>query len=473
MNTGLHDSKEGAGGGGAPVVHAPRRARRIALFVGATLITVVVLLPIAWMVVTALKREGQALKFDLLPQTTVRSRAYALGVGGPPVVVLEYRDATAQQVAVAGELAGGEPVAMERDGELFRVELAGVAPGTHTYHFLVDNQAKPDPRAPETDAAGESILQVGAASTTSNGPLDVSLVERPGDGVVALAYRAPEAEGVRALVGGEGGRAVALEAAGDGVWRASVTGLGPGQHEVVFERDRSIATALGDLYTFSNFGEVLFNRDFPFIRFFLNSLVVATFAGLVTVVICTMAGYAFAKKRFPLRDAIFYTLLASMLVPGLVFVVPQFALVSRLGWINTYQGMVLPHVANVFGLFLMRQYIETIPDSLIEAARIDGANEWQVFRIAILPLAMPIMITLFLITFVAQWSNFLWQFITNTPDSPLRTLPVGLNLFKGQYDIRWELIMAGACFSIIPVAVIFVFAQRYFIRGMTSGAVKE
>ncbi|MBK6427884.1 MAG: carbohydrate ABC transporter permease [Blastocatellia bacterium] len=191
------------------------------------------------------------------------------------------------------------------------------------------------------------------------------------------------------------------------------------------------------------------------------------------MILCTFAGYAFAKKQFPGRDTIFYVLLASMLVPGLIFVVPQFALVSEFGWINTYQGMVLPHVANIFGLFLMRQYIETIPDSLLEAARIDGASEWQVFRIAIVPLAMPIIITLFLITFVSQWSNFLWQFITNTPDSPLRTLPVGLNLFKGQYDIKWELIMAGACFSIIPVAIIFALTQRYFIQGMTSGAVKE
>ena len=230
---------------------------------------------------------------------------------------------------------------------------------------------------------------------------------------------------------------------------------------------------IGEIYTLSNFSEILFNEDFPFIRFFLNSLVVATLSGLITVAICTMAGYAFAKKRFALKDPLFYTLLASMLIPGLIYVVPQFALVSRFGWINSFQGMVLPHVANVFGLFLLRQYIETIPDSLLEAARMDGASEWQVFRIAIVPLAMPIMITLFLITFVAQWSNFLWQFITNTPDSPYRTLPVGLNLFKGQYDIQWELIMAGACFSIIPVAIIFALAQRYFIQGMTSGAVKE
>ena len=114
---------------------------------------------------------------------------------------------------------------------------------------------------------------------------------------------------------------------------------------------------------------------YPFLLYTWNSLVVATLSGLVTVTICTLAGYAFAKKRFPYRDPIFYTLLASMLIPGLIYVVPQFALVSELGWINTYQGMVMPHVANVFGLFLMRQYIETIPDSLLEAARFMDSNE--------------------------------------------------------------------------------------------------
>jgi ABC-type glycerol-3-phosphate transport system permease component len=447
------------------------RMRRAAAFAFTLLLTLFVLLPIIWMVITALKREGQALKFDFIPKTSVRSRAYAVEVGRPPAVVLEYRDASAQQVAVAGELTADTTVPMDRDGELFRLALGDVAPGTHTYHFLVDNVAKPDPHATRTDAAGESVVEVVAGTTATNGPLDVTLDERAGEGALAVSVRAPEAKAARAIV--DGSREVPLAEAGEARWSGTVSGLAPGPHEIVFERDRTFWTALGDIYTFSKFYEILFNRDFPFFRFFLNSLVVASLAGVITVAICTTAGYAFAKKRFPLRDAIFYTLLASMLVPGLIFVVPQFALVSRFGWINTYQGMVLPHVANVFGLFLMRQYIDTIPDSLLEAARIDGANEWQVFRIAIVPLAMPIIITLFLITFVTQWSNFLWQFITNTPDSPLRTLPVGLNLFKGQYDIRWELIMAGACFSIVPVAVIFVLAQRYFIQGMTSGAVKE
>ncbi len=448
-----------------------RRVRRALLFFGVCLVTAFVLLPLAWMLLTALKKPGQGLKFEIIPSTTRASRPYTFDVGGAPPVVLEYVDTTAQQVAVSGALTKDETVTMERDGERFRVEIRDLPPGRYTYHLLVDNKTLPDPRARETSADGESVVEVRPGETSTNGPLGVSFASRPEEDSVAVTYTASDARSVDAVIDGSG--RVVMTATADGTWHANVTGLAHGTHTIVFERHRSFAQALGDIYTLSNFTEILFNRDFPFFRFFLNSLIVATLSGAITVAICTMAGYAFAKKRFPYRDPLFYTLLASMLIPGLIYVVPQFALVSRFGWINTFQGMVLPHVANVFGLFLMRQYIETIPDSLLEAARIDGANEWQVFWIAIVPLAMPIVITLFLITFVSQWSNFLWQFITNTPDSPLRTLPVGLNLFKGQYDIKWELIMAGACFSIIPVAIIFAAAQRYFIQGMTSGAVKE
>jgi len=110
---------------------------------------------------------------------------------------------------------------------------------------------------------------------------------------------------------------------------------------------------------------------------------------------------------------------------------------------------------------------------LFEAATIDGANEFQIFRIIIIPLAMPIIVTLFLLTFLGQWSNFLWQLIVNTPDSPCRTLPVSMALFKGQYAIAWERIMAGSCFSIVPIAILFLIAQRFFMEGMTGGAVKE
>src|SRR5690606_6399567 len=122
---------------------------------------------------------------------------------------------------------------------------------------------------------------------------------------------------------------------------------------------------------------------------------------------------------------------------------------------NSYQGMIVPHLANVFGLFLLRQYISQIPRDLFHAAEIDGASESQVFRSIVIPVCLPIMVTLFLLVFVGQWSNFLWQLIVNTGDSPFTTLPVGLQQFKGQNANEWEKIMAGACFSILPIAVLF------------------
>ena len=185
-----------------------------------------------------------------------------------------------------------------------------------------------------------------------------------------------------------------------------------------------------------------------------------------------MAGYVFSKKDFWGKDFLFNMLLATVMVPGMIFMVPQFAIVNKLGWINSYKGMIIPHLANVFGVFLLKQYIDQIPNSLLESAKIDGASEYQIFKTIIVPLTIPIMVTLFLLTFLGQWSNFLWQLIVNTPDSPYLTLPVGLALFKGQYYTRWTLMMAASCFSVLPIAFLFLLAQRFFIEGMTRGAVK-
>lgn len=227
-----------------------------------------------------------------------------------------------------------------------------------------------------------------------------------------------------------------------------------------------------DLYTVGNFIDVLFNPDFPFGRFFLNSLVVATIGAALTVFLCTLAGYAFAKKNFFFQKPLYVFVLCSMMIPGMVFMVPQFALVNDLRWINTYQGMIVPHLASVFGLFLLVQHIRTIPEDLFHAAKIDGARERHLLSTVVLPLSFPIMATLFLLTFVMHWNNFLWQLIVNTPNSPLRTLPVGLALFRGQYEVHWELMMAGACFSILPIALLFLVTQRFFIEGLTRGAIK-
>jgi len=229
---------------------------------------------------------------------------------------------------------------------------------------------------------------------------------------------------------------------------------------------------LSTLYSFENFERCVMSPDFPFLRFFANSLIVAGISGLLVTLICTVGGYAFAKKRFLGRELLFKILLASMLVPGLIYMIPQLTLVIRLGWVNSWYGLIVPHLASVFGLFLMRQHIATIPDSLFEAAHMDGAGEAGILRYVVFPLSIPAMVTLFLLTFLFQWSNFLWQLVVNTPDSPLRTLPVGLALFKGQYAIQWEMMMAGACFSVLPIALLFLLAQRFFIEGLTQGAVK-
>ncbi len=208
--------------------------------------------------------------------------------------------------------------------------------------------------------------------------------------------------------------------------------------------------------------------------YFLNSLLVATTAAFLVTLFASMGAYVFSKKELPYKQQIFMLLLATMMIPGMMFMVPQFFMVCQMGFFGTKWAMFLPHLASVFGIFMLKQFMDTIPNSLLEAAQIDGASEWQVFRVVIIPLAFPIILTLFLLTFLFHWSNFLWQLIVTNFENPLSiTLPVGLALFRGQYTSELGLIMSASCFSIVPIAVLFLFAQRYFIEGMTQGAVKE
>ena len=222
--------------------------------------------------------------------------------------------------------------------------------------------------------------------------------------------------------------------------------------------------------TLENFRRVL--SDFGFGRYFANSVIVATTAAIFATMFATFAGYVFAKKQFFMKDRLFTFLLISLMIPGMMYVVPQFAIINKLGWMNTYRAMIIPHLANVFGLFLMRQYMTTIPNELLDAARMDGAGEWQVFRKVMIPLSIPIIATLFLLTFQFHWNNFLWQLIVANVER-LYTVPVGLAMFKSAHEELYTLKMAGSCISVLPIAVLFFFAQRYFIEGMTMGAVKE
>jgi multiple sugar transport system permease protein len=222
--------------------------------------------------------------------------------------------------------------------------------------------------------------------------------------------------------------------------------------------------------TLENFRRVF--TEFGFMRYFLNSTVVAVGAAFFASLFASLAAYAFSFKTFVLKEKLFALVIASMMVPGLMYVVPQYAIVNQLGWMNTYRAMIVPHLANVFGLFLLRQYMTTIPRSLVDAAKIDGASDLQVFGRIVVPLSLPILATLFLLTFQFHWSNFLWQLIVTTKES-LYTVPVGLAMFKQQHEQLYTLKMAASAVSIVPISVIFIFAQRYFIEGVTQGAIKE
>ncbi|RKZ27203.1 carbohydrate ABC transporter permease [bacterium] len=221
--------------------------------------------------------------------------------------------------------------------------------------------------------------------------------------------------------------------------------------------------------TLENFKRII--RDYSFGRYFINSLIVATSAAFFATLFASLASYVFAKKEFPGKRVLFSLFLSSMMVPGLMFMIPQFAIVYRFGWMNTYRAMVVPHLANVFGLFLLTQYMKTLPDSLIEAARIDGASEFQIFLKIILPLSAPVIATVFLLTFQFHWNNFLWQLIVTTSEK-MYTVPVGLAMFRSAHEELYSLKMAASTLSIVPIAIIFLFTQRYFIEGLTRGAIK-
>ena len=202
-----------------------------------------------------------------------------------------------------------------------------------------------------------------------------------------------------------------------------------------------------------------------------NSLLVSLAVTAIQIFTCAMAGYAFAKKKFPGGDLLFYLYIASMMIPGQVTLVPLFLIMSRLNFLDTYAGLILPGIAGPFGVFLMKQFISTLPTDLIEAATIDGCGEWMTFMKVILPLAKPGLAVLGIFTFMGRWNEFLWPLIV-TNSSSMRTLPVGLALLQEELPMQYGLLMAGATYAAIPMIVIFLMFQKYFLRGITVGALK-
>lgn len=206
----------------------------------------------------------------------------------------------------------------------------------------------------------------------------------------------------------------------------------------------------------------------PFGRAMLNSLVVVSAITVLQLIVCSMAAYAFSFLRFRGREVLFIILLAALMVPPQVTLIPNFILIRNLGWIDTYQGLILPFAFSSFGVFLLRQYFLTIASELIEAARLDGCSHWQIYFFVVLPLARPALGALAIFAFVSQWNNFLWPLITTTKPE-MQTVVVALSSLQGQFSTDWPLLMTGSVLAIAPVLLVFILGNRSFISGLTAG----
>lgn len=222
-------------------------------------------------------------------------------------------------------------------------------------------------------------------------------------------------------------------------------------------------------FTLANYTDVL--SAGPFARYFLNSLLVSATVTAGNVLFCTMVGYALARRRIPLKSFWVLTVVAVLMIPPQVVMIPLYRLMVTFGWLNTYWALIVPMLVTPFGVFLLRQYVQNLPAEVEDAARIDGAGDWRILFSVIMPLSRPILVVLAVFTFLTTWNTFLYPFLfTNTDD--MRTLTVGLTFYLGNQSVDWGHLMAGASISAIPIILLFIAFQRQIIQGMTAGAVK-
>ncbi|MEA3334413.1 MAG: carbohydrate ABC transporter permease [Chloroflexota bacterium] len=204
----------------------------------------------------------------------------------------------------------------------------------------------------------------------------------------------------------------------------------------------------------------------PFARFYFNSLVVAISTTFIQILTASLAAFAFARLRFKGRDPLFLIYLATLMIPFQVTMIPNFILVRELGWYNSYLALILPGAFSAFSTFLLRQYYLGIPKELDEAARMDGASSFRIWLQIIVPLSGPVLATLAIFNFLASWNDFLWPLVITNSES-MRTIPVGLSSFQGQYSTEWHLLMAGSVIALLPVLAIYILAQKWFVQGIT------
>ena len=211
--------------------------------------------------------------------------------------------------------------------------------------------------------------------------------------------------------------------------------------------------------------------EIPFARLFLNSIIFAGGATALSVFFDSLAAYALSRLEFPGKTLAFYLVLATLMVPYQITLIPLFQTVFDLNWLNTYQGLIVPRATSAFGIFLMRQFFVSVPPDLDAAARVDGAGEFRIYWSIMLPLAKPALATLAVFLFMNNWNDFLWPLVI-TSSIDMRTLPAGLALFSGQFVIEHAVLMAGATLSLLPLAIAFLFAQRYFVQGIATTGIK-
>lgn len=213
-------------------------------------------------------------------------------------------------------------------------------------------------------------------------------------------------------------------------------------------------------------------RDLPFSQWLFNSVLITTIQTIANVFFAALAGFAFARLDFPFKNLLFSILLGSLMIPGIILLVPKFIILNELYLINTYAGLTLPGLVSVVNIFLMKQFFETIPKDLEEAALIDGCSYFRIFWQIFLPVSKPALAAVAIYTFQGSWNEFMWPVIVTTTRD-MFTLPVGMAFLKNEFSVQWPLLMAGTILISLPTLAIFLIFQRYFVQGVASAGLKE
>ncbi len=247
------------------------------------------------------------------------------------------------------------------------------------------------------------------------------------------------------------------------IWMLSTSFKSPGE---IFSQTPTFIPVQA---TFDNYRNLLQSAALG--RSFLNSLVFAIGMTILSVLCNAMAAYGFAKLSFPGREKIFALLLLTMIVPGQVTMMPVFLILKTLGFLNSFVGLIIPGIASVFGIYMLRQFMQAIPEEILEAARIDGCSEYRIFFSIMLPLCRPVLATLAIFSFIGAWNEFFWPLVIMLRDD-MQTLPVALANLNGQFNTDWGLLMAGSVLVVVPVILVFLLAQKHYIKGIAAGGVK-